>query len=41
VVKIENGVINPTLNTLDKIAETLEIPLKELLDFTYPTSVKK
>ena len=41
VVKIENGIISPTLTTLYKIAETLGIPLKDLLDFTYPSSVKK
>jgi transcriptional regulator with XRE-family HTH domain len=41
VVKIENGVISPTLTTLFKLAETLNITLKDLLDFTYPSSVKK
>lgn len=41
VVKIENGIISPTLTTLYKVAETLNIPLKDLVDFTYPSSVKK
>lgn len=41
VARIENGLISPTLATSYKIAETLGIQLKELFDFTYPSSVKK
>lgn len=40
VVKIENGITGPTITTVYKIAETLNIPLKDLFDFTYTTSVK-
>ncbi len=40
VVRIENGVISPTITTVYKIAETLNISLTELFDFKYPTLVK-
>jgi transcriptional regulator with XRE-family HTH domain len=40
VVRIENGIISPTLSTCYKIAETLDIPLKELFDFKYPSQIK-
>ncbi len=31
--KIENGLVNPQLYTLEKIADVLEVPLKRLIDF--------
>ncbi len=31
--RIEKGIINPTLSTLNAIAKALNIPLKDLLDF--------
>jgi transcriptional regulator with XRE-family HTH domain len=40
VVRIENGIISPTITTVYKIAETLSVSLKDLFDFKYPTSVK-
>lgn len=40
VVRIENGIISPTISTVYKLAETLNVSFKELLDFKYPTSVK-
>lgn len=40
VVRIENGIISPTITTVYKIAETLNVSLKELFDFKYTTSVK-
>lgn len=40
VVRIENGIISPTVTTVYKIAETLSISLKDLFDFKYPTSIK-
>ena len=40
VVRIENGIISPTITTVYKIAETLNVSFKELFDFKYPTSVK-
>ena len=40
VVRIENGIISPTITTVHKIAETLNVSFKELFDFKYPTSVK-
>ena len=40
IVRIENGIISPTLTTIYKLTETLNISLKDLFDFKYPTSVK-
>jgi transcriptional regulator with XRE-family HTH domain len=40
VVRIENGITAPTITTVFKIAETLNISLKDLFDFAYTTSVK-
>lgn len=40
VVRIENGITGPTITTVYKIAETLNIPLKDLFDFAYTTSVR-
>jgi transcriptional regulator with XRE-family HTH domain len=40
VVRIENGIISPTITTVYKIAETLNVSLKDLFDFKYTTSVK-
>ena len=31
--KIENGLVNPQIYTLAKIAEILDVPLKRLIDF--------
>lgn len=33
ISRIERGLINPTLSTLNTIAASLQIPLKELLEF--------
>lgn len=35
ISRIENGLINPTLETLVKLSNALNIPLRELLDFEY------
>ncbi len=40
IVRIENGIIGPTITTVYKIAETLNISLKDLFDFVYTTSIK-
>jgi len=32
---IENGKTSPSITTLKKIAEALEIPLKDMFDFEY------
>lgn len=40
VVRIENGLISPTITTVYKIAETLNVSLRDLFDFKYATSVK-
>jgi transcriptional regulator with XRE-family HTH domain len=40
VVRIENGIISPTITTVYKIAESLNVSLKDLFDFKYVTSVK-
>ena len=39
--KIERGVINTTISTVYKIAETLEIPIKDLFDFKFSAKTKK
>lgn len=31
--RIENGKVDPKLSTLEKIAKSLDIPIKDLLDF--------
>jgi len=36
VARIETARINPTLSTVFAIARTLDVPLKELFDFTLP-----
>ena len=41
VVRIENGIISPTITTVYKIAETLNVSLKELFDLEYTTSIKR
>lgn len=33
VSKIENGLVNPQILTLAKIAKTIGVPLKKLIDF--------
>jgi transcriptional regulator with XRE-family HTH domain len=33
--KIERGVINTTVSTLQALAETLDIPVKEFFDFKF------
>ena len=40
IVRIENGIISPTITTIYKIAESLNISLRDLFDFKYVTSVK-
>ena len=40
VVRIENGIIGHTITTVYKIAETLNVSLKDLFDFKYATLVK-
>lgn len=39
VVRIENGIISPTITTVYKIAETLNVSLTDIFDFKYPSSV--
>jgi transcriptional regulator with XRE-family HTH domain len=34
VFRIEKGLINPTLSTLNSLAKALNLSLKELVDFT-------
>ena len=34
ISRIENGLVDPKLSTLDKIAKAFEIPLSELMNFT-------
>ena len=33
ISKIENGIVNPQIWTLERIAKTLGVPLKRLVDF--------
>lgn len=35
IEKIENGKVNMTIYTLYEIAEALEVPLKDMFDFTF------
>lgn len=39
--KIERGVINTTISTVQAIAEALSIPAKDLYDFRFPVSQKR
>jgi transcriptional regulator with XRE-family HTH domain len=39
--RIENGTINTTISTAYKIAETLQIPVKDLFDFKFSAKSKK
>jgi transcriptional regulator with XRE-family HTH domain len=34
--KIERGVINTTVSTLQSLAEAMDIPVKEFFDFRFP-----
>lgn len=40
VVRIENGITSPTVTTVYKLAETLNVSLRDLFDFKYVTSIK-
>jgi len=33
ISRIERGLINPTLSTMNRLADTMGVPLKELCDF--------
>jgi transcriptional regulator with XRE-family HTH domain len=35
--KIERGVINTTVSSLQSLAEALNVPVKEFFDFKFPT----
>lgn len=41
IARIEHGISAPTITTIYKLAEALDIQMKELFDFKFPVKSKK
>lgn len=41
IVKIEKGISAPTITTIYKLSEALDVQMKELFDFKFPVKPKK